>query len=457
MSVYLEEKKWLKDNVPENLALTGRIKSWLDEPVARLPVSCTVFRVKDSMSGTAGIEDSWLFTSHALRHAAGVAIDLSELRPKGHNNGRGLIASGVVSFAKFYSLINQELRRGGTYRNGAITLHLDFDHPDILDYLTASADELPWCKRSVYLTKSMWNRAGNLKRSTLSHYVNNGTVFLAKHQWDSAGERLYSNVCMEVLLPHRGSCLLSSINLGALAYADEALIANTFVDSMVWLCKLQGIGVMGDSMYLSPMVDKQVGLGLIGLSNYLAINDISYASFVEQLSNPDSKLPIVRALRLGFFASSITASHYGMERAFAIAPTASMAYEYKDAEGYICSPEISPPLWKTVNRNSDVRGLEKYDHHINTETTQDVDWNTQWKLLCNMQNLMDSTGKAHAISANIWNSQHIDESWIDEWLDSPLVSTYYRLDDKTQHAIDKSQVQQRNALCNEDYCEPCGG
>ena len=100
----------------ELISRTGRVQSWLDNPESRLPVSCTVFVVEDSMEGPEGIEASWRFASHALRNGAGCAIHLSKLRPKGADNGRGLTASGPVSFGKIYSVLNEILRRGGTYK-----------------------------------------------------------------------------------------------------------------------------------------------------------------------------------------------------------------------------------------------------------------------------------------------------------------------------------------------------
>ena len=133
----------------ELISRTGRVQSWLDNPASRLPVSCTVFVVEDSMEGDNGIEASWRFASHALRNGAGCAIHLSNLRPKGDDNGRGLTASGPVSFGKIYSVLNEILRRGGTYKNGAIVLHLDIDHPDILDFINTPRSELPWVKRCV--------------------------------------------------------------------------------------------------------------------------------------------------------------------------------------------------------------------------------------------------------------------------------------------------------------------
>ena len=110
------------------ISRTGRVQSWLDNPESRLPVSCTVFVVEDEMEGPNGIEASWRFASHALRYGAGCAIHLSKLRPKGAENGKGLVASGPVSFAKIYSTLNEILRRGGVYKNGAIVCHLDLSH-----------------------------------------------------------------------------------------------------------------------------------------------------------------------------------------------------------------------------------------------------------------------------------------------------------------------------------------
>ena len=49
------------------ISRTGRVQSWIDDPTSRLPVSCTVFVVEDSMEDPNGIEASWRFVSHALR------------------------------------------------------------------------------------------------------------------------------------------------------------------------------------------------------------------------------------------------------------------------------------------------------------------------------------------------------------------------------------------------------
>ena len=45
------------------IARTGRVQSWIDNPESRLPVSCTVFVVDDSMEGDDGIEKSWRYVA----------------------------------------------------------------------------------------------------------------------------------------------------------------------------------------------------------------------------------------------------------------------------------------------------------------------------------------------------------------------------------------------------------
>ena len=138
--------------MPDYISRTGRVQNWIDDPTGRLPVSCTIFEVDDSCEGPEGIEASWRFASHALRNGAGVAIHLSNLRPKGHDNGKGLISSGPVSFGKIYSTLNEVLRRGGRYKNGAIVLHIDLNHADVIEFINADRSELPWAKRCVNIT-----------------------------------------------------------------------------------------------------------------------------------------------------------------------------------------------------------------------------------------------------------------------------------------------------------------
>ena len=194
------------------ISRTGRVQSWIDEPDGRLPVSCTVFKVDNELEGPNGIEASWRFASHALRNGAGVAIHLSELDPRGHERASGVVASGPVSFGRIYSALNETLRRGGKYKNGAIVLHLDVDHPDILEFIETPRSELPWVKRCVNITDELWDKFEH--KDALLLGIKRGDIWLNKIRHDGE-DRIYGNVCLEVYLPSRGTCLLQHINLGA--------------------------------------------------------------------------------------------------------------------------------------------------------------------------------------------------------------------------------------------------
>ena len=62
-----------------------------------------------------------------------------------------------------------------------------------------------------------------------------------------------------------------------------------------------------------------------------------------------------------------------MDRAFAIAPTASCSYRYTDRAGYTTAPELAPPIGRTVDRDSSTFGVETFDYG-DVETAEEVGW-----------------------------------------------------------------------------------
>jgi len=417
------------------IARTGRVQDWIDNPEDRLPVSCTIFNVEDSMEGAEGIEASWRYVSHALRNGAGVAIHLSQLRAKGEENGKGLVASGPVSFAKIYSTINEILRRGGVYKNGAVVLHLDIVHEDILEFVNASRRELPWAKRCVNLTPEMWKDVTPIVRRAVLYGIARGDIWLSKIRYDEQGERIFSNVCLEVYLKSRGTCLLEHVNLGA-CEVDE--IANAFSSGMSELIGLHPqTGVHTSGEYLPYTIDRQVGLGMLGLANLLAIEEVTYAEFADALDfhlelipgdkvNPKA-VKIVEGIQAGINIAAKLARLASMERAFAIAPTASCSYRYKDRAGYTTAPEIAPPIGRIVDRDSSTFGVSQFDYG-SVETAEDVGWDDYFRVANGIMEMLQSTGLCHGYSFNSWSDVvTYDEEFIDEWLASPQTSLYYSL------------------------------
>jgi len=437
----------------ETIARTGRVQSWIDNPDSRLPVSCTVFVVDDSMEGPNGIEASWRFVSHALRYGAGVAVHLSKLRPKGEENGKGLVASGPVSFGKIYSSLNEILRRGGVYKNGACVLHLDLNHPDIFEFITVSRAELPWVKRCVNVNPYWWNQTSREVKEALCKGLQSGDIWLNKTKVDKDGKRIYGNVCLEVYLPSRGTCLLQHVNLGA-CYFDE--LGSAFVEGMSQLCSLHGkTGVGETGEYLDPDVDRQVGLGMLGLANFLRINGVTYGDFGVALAAVNSGHKVERSAALVLAAAlddaiqqaAQVARFHGMDRAFAIAPTASCSYRYKDLDGFTTCPEIAPPIARQVDRDSGTFGVQSYDYG-DVEIAAEVGWWAYKSVTDGILKMLDRTGLLHGYSFNSWSDLvTYDVRFIEEWMSSPQTSLYYAL----QVAPDTLRKDDAAAILDEDY------
>ena len=417
----------------ELISRTGRVQSWIDDPQSRLPVSCTTFVVEDSMEGPNGIEASWRFASHALRYGAGCAIHLSKLRPAGHTNEKGLVATGPVSFGKIYSAFNEVLRRGGAYKNGAIVLHLDLSHPDAVDFITASRSELPWVKRCIDIDDEMWHFADQDTRDALIYGIKSGDVWLNKIRHDpNTGERIYGNVCLEVYLPSRGTCLLQHVNLGSCTLDN---LQEAFVSGMSELCDLHsrtGVGESGE--YLTPEVDRQVGLGMLGLANFLRRYNISYKDFGEALrlvnrgysATNEAGMAAV-ALDRAIFEAAQVAHNNNMVRAFAIAPTASCSYRSRDLDGFTCTPEIAPPIARKVDRDSGEFGVERVNYG-DVEIASEVGWDAYKRVTDEIMTMLDRTGLLHGYSFNSWSDVVLySEAFIEEWLASPQTSLYYSL------------------------------
>ena len=443
----------MSNTTKELIARTGRVQSWLDNPESRLPVSCCVFVVEDEMEGPNGIESSWRFVSHALRNGAGVAVHLSKLRGKDSDNGRGLVASGPVSFARIYSALNETLRRGGIYKNGAVVCHLDLDHADILEFITTKREELQWVKRCVDISQESWLLATPEVRRALLRGIASGDIWLNKIKYDSDGNRIYGNVCLEVYLPHRGTCLLQHVNLGA---CDENVIPSVFEEAMRELCELHSrTGVGGTGEYLDPTQDRQVGLGLLGLANYLAINGITYRELAEAFDRYERGSCLlyedsdrfIQALVRGVGKAAAVARVYGMERAFAIAPTASCSYRYTDLLGYTTTPEIAPPIARKVDRDSGTFGVESVDYG-DVQTASEVGWDDYFKVVNGVVSIFERTGLFHGYSFNSWSDVvAYDELFVNRWLSSPQTSLYYSLQ-VLPNGQDKSNILA--ALSDED-------
>jgi len=376
------------------------------------------------------------------------------------------VASGPVSFAKIYSTLNEILRRGGVYKNGAVVCHLDLRHKDALEFIQTPRSELPWVKRCINITPEWWDECEF--KEQLLHGIKSGDIWLNKVKYDNEGNRIRGNVCLEVYLPSRGTCLLQHVSLGACEFDD---IPRAFVEGMSELCSLHGKTGVGESgEYLPSETDRQVGLGLLGLANLLRRYGVTYEQFgiaLEQYNNGEvvrtPAYELVSQFAIGVEGAAQVARANNMVRAFAIAPTASCSYRSKDLDGFTSAPEIAPPISRTVDRDSGTFGVETFEYG-DVEIASEVGWDNYKRVADGIMTLLDRTGLLHGYSFNSWSDiVTYDEAFIEEWLQSPQTSLYYSLqvmgdtqDKSDVYAALQEDVDEYLAdLLNEDFTCDC--
>ncbi|HIK26341.1 MAG TPA: ribonucleotide reductase, partial [Thermosynechococcus sp. M46_R2017_013] len=167
----------------------------------------------------------------------------------------------------------------------------------------------------------------------------------------------------------------------------------------------------------------------------LAFYQVKYKDFVHALKlaldgvkEDTEAYQIAENIVAGYTAAARVAMSHNMERAFCIAPTANTSFQYKDMRGYITTPEISPPIARNVIRVSETCQQVDVKYPPDCETAAEVGWDVYFDLICQWQRLMNITGLAHSISANWWSDYVVmNESFIDQWLKSNLLSLYYAL------------------------------
>ena len=174
---------------------------------------------------------------------------------------------------------------------------------------------------------------------------------------------------------------------------------------------------------------------MLGLANFLRQNDITYAQFGKELEKLNSGADFefspagyaARELSLAIKDAADIARKNNMVRAFAIAPTASCSYRSKDLEGFTSTPEIAPPISKTVDRDSGEFGVKRYDYG-DVEIASEVGWEDYKRVVDGIINILNKTGLLHGYSFNSWSDMvTYDEAFIADWLNSPQTSLYYSL------------------------------
>lgn len=306
-----------------------------------------------------------------------------------------------------------------------------------------------------------------------------------------SANRIITHNCMGISLKDRATCLIWRVNAGQCL--NFATLYTAFQDSIESLVKLhiqwrEQVGERANK-YLSLDEDNQVALDVMGLANQLALLGFTYKEFTEALkevnSNPDgyrinstssnfnNPHELARAYVICYQEATAQADilmqQKGLKplaRIFTIEPSQRHSFDCKDAAGNTLARSIFPPFARVTERSSDHLETQIVNYggvEIATDVTPEVceEFLEQWQVM------MNATGRAHAISRDLWKP--IDMDWFRYFiLESPLKTVYYQFaDDYAKHEyLDKDVSDDFEALAEldlsicpidkKDGCQVCG-
>jgi ribonucleoside-diphosphate reductase alpha chain len=252
--------------------------------------ACCVMPIEDDMKSIAEFKYR---TMMMFKYGAGVGTNFSFLREKDAPLSGGGKSSGIVSLMESINGDTEYVKQGG-YRRGAFMSILDYDHPEIINFVTRKLrGGLENMNLSVMVDNKFMEQV-NKKNHDLFDIISfcswmvgcPGLLFFDRINQDN---KLYptqvinaTNPCSESPLPDNTLCTLGSINLSELVNGnnfdmDRFIRIIRFVSNI--LVSLNQNGYYPFPEFQENMLKyNPIGLGIMGFADCLIKLGIYYDS-----------------------------------------------------------------------------------------------------------------------------------------------------------------------------------
>ena len=310
---------------------------WFNVGVKERPQcsACFILSVEDDMQAIL----DWIKTEGMIfKGGSGAGVNLSNLRSKLESLSNGGRASGPVSFMRGADSVAGMIKSGGTTRRAAKMVILNIDHPDILDFIRAKAEEEKKVRAlmdagydMLDLNNDAWNsiqyqNANNSVRITddfmraverdgvwETKFVKSGlpakeykardllneiaeaawecgdpgvqfdTIINKWHTIPNSGRINGSNPCSEYMSVDNSACNLASINLVKFLRPDGTFMTKEFKHTVDMFIMAQEI-IVDASSYPTEKIGentrkfRQLGLGFANLGALIMAKGFPYDS-----------------------------------------------------------------------------------------------------------------------------------------------------------------------------------
>lgn len=334
--------------------------------------ACFTLKIEDDMRS---IFETVTNTAEIFKYGGGCGINFSNLRPKGQKLSNGGTSSGAVSFMGIFNIITETVKQGGR-RRGALMGILDYNHPEILDFITSKLQNvLNNFNISIMITDEFMQKVENGEKITLRFGNELWGTTDAKNLFDiicfsawksgdpgvlffdriNKDNPLYPKViintvnpCSEVALPVYSACCLGSINISKFVRKNK-FDFKSFADYVALTTRML-LTMNEKSWYPLPQITKQmkelnpIGVGIMGFADALIKLGIYYnseecLSFIEKVGKVYKKITDNKAKK-SFYKRII-------------APTGSLSILAD------CSASIEPVFERAFRRHLTVGVIEE--------------------------------------------------------------------------------------------------